>query len=54
MLLNNAECTRPCNRFAKEMTNLASLTPIRLKIKAVNDVPQTKAREIGQDWQRAA
>jgi hypothetical protein len=54
MLLNNGECARPCNRFAKEMTNLSRLTPIRLKIKGVIDARKTKGREIGQGWQRAA
>jgi hypothetical protein len=54
MLLNNGECARPCNRFAKEMTNLCSLTPIGLKIKGMNDVRQTNAREIRQGWQRSA
>ena len=53
MLLNNAEYTCPCNRFAKEMTNLGRITPIHLKIKGVNDVRQTKAGEIGQAWQRS-
>jgi hypothetical protein len=54
MLLNNGECARPCNRFAKEMTNLARLTPIRLKIKGIIDVRRTNAREIRQGWQRSA